>query len=258
MYAAKCISSRIAELEKFISSERVWLVLHADTGPFLLGVWYRPPAPGQTESIAAFEEEWHRLSKEVLGTIVVGDLNLHHIRWPRYSLRNSAEGELLRGICDSNGLRQIVREPTRGDNLLDLALTDMDEVRCKVVGKIADHKGLQLVLPISVPRVDIRPRMVWQFKDADWHGLSNALVSQDWLWLSAVDANIGAEKLTAHILSLAEFYIPRRWMNERKSTHPWINDKVMRLVQEKLAAEGTDAEAASRKRCSTCIVEEYG
>ena len=93
------------------------------------------------DSIKAFEEEWQRLSTDALGTIVVGDLNVHHIRWLRFSSRNSAEGELLRDICDSVGLRQLVREPTRGDNLLDLALTDVDEVRCKVVSKIADHKG---------------------------------------------------------------------------------------------------------------------
>ena len=92
-------------LEKPKSSKRVWLVLQADTGPFLLGVWYRPLAPGETESITAFEEEWQRLNKDMLGTIVVGDLNIHHIRWLRYSLRNSAEGALLRHICDANGLR---------------------------------------------------------------------------------------------------------------------------------------------------------
>ena len=151
-----------------------------------------------------------------------------------------------------------MREPTRGENLLDVALTDLDEVRCKVIGAIADHRGLQLTLPLSVPRVDIQLWMVWQFKAADWFGLNNALMCQDWSWLSGVDANTGAETLTAHILCLAEYFIPKRWMRERKSTHPWINDRVLRLVREKLAAQGTDAEAECRKRCSTCIIEEYG
>ena len=151
------------------------MVLHSDTGPYLIGVWYRPPVPGEMQSIMDFSEEWQRLSKEVLGTILVGDLNVHHIRWLRYSLRNSAEGELLRDICDAVGLRQLVREPTRGDNLLDLALTDLDEVRCRVVGKIADHKGLQLTLPLTVPRIEIQSRLVWHFRGADWDGLNQAL-----------------------------------------------------------------------------------
>ena len=63
--------------------------------------------------------------------------------------------------------------------MLYLALTDLDEVRCKVIGAIADHRGLQLTLPLSVPRVDVQFRLVWQFKAADWFGLNNALMCQD-------------------------------------------------------------------------------
>ena len=117
--------------------------------------------------------------------------------------------------------------------MLDLALTDLDEVRCKVVSKIADHKGLELTLPISVPRVEIQSRLVWQFKEADWNGLSAALLCQDWSWLSTVDANTGAERLTATIFTFSEYFSPRRWLNERKSTHPWINDRVLEVVKEK-------------------------
>ena len=149
--------------------------MHTDTGPYLLGVWYRPPEPGETASINSFEEEWQRLSVDVLGTILVGDINVHHIRWLRYSSRNSAEGELLRDICDSIGLRQLVCEPTRGGNSIDLAFTDLDEVRCKVVSKIADHKGLALILPLSVLRLEVQSRMVWQFREADWNGPRVAL-----------------------------------------------------------------------------------
>jgi len=258
VYACKDISSRIVLLEKSVSSERVWRMLHADTGPYLIGVWYRPPNPGEHDSIRSFEEEWQRLSLDVLGTICIGDLNVHHIRWLRHSTRNSSEGELLRTVCDTYGFRQLVTEPTRGDNLLDLALTDLDEVRCKVVGKIADHKGLKLTLPFTVPRVEIQSRMVWQFTSADWEGLNNALLCQDWSWLARTDPNTGAERLTVCILGLAEFFIQKRLLKERKSTHPWINDKVLELVRSKLAAEGTDEETECMKRCSACIMEEYG
>ena len=98
----------------------------------------------------------------MLGTILIGDISIHHIRWLRYCSRNSAEGGLLR------------------DNLLDLALTDLDEVRCKVVGEITDHKGLALTLPLSVPQLQIQSRTVWQFRDADWNGLRVTLLSEDW------------------------------------------------------------------------------
>ena len=53
-------------------------------------------------------------------------------------------------------------------------------------------------------------------------------------------------------------YIPRRILHERKTTHPWINDIVLRHVREKLAAQGTEKEDECRRRCSKVIMEEYG
>ena len=145
----------------------------------------------------------------------------------------------LRGLV-SDSLCVFVREPTRGDYLLDLAFTDLDDVRCKVVGKVADHKGLLLTLPLSVPRVEIQSRLVWQFSAADWDGLRAALASQDWAWLSTVDSNEGAERLTSSILELAGQFIPRRRLQERKSTHPWINERVLQQVRKKMADEGSE------------------
>ena len=113
-------------------------------------------------------------------------------------------------------------------------------------------------MPFAVPRVQVQCRTVWQFTSADWEGLNNALLCQDWSWLARTDPNTGAERLTACILGLAEFFIPQRLLEERKSTHPWINDKVLELVRSKLAAEGTDEETECMKRCSACIMEEYG
>ena len=42
MYALESIQTRVTLVEISESNERVWLVLHADTGPYFLGVWYRP------------------------------------------------------------------------------------------------------------------------------------------------------------------------------------------------------------------------
>jgi len=57
VYALDAVCRQFAMAEKSESSERVWLVIHTDTGPYLLGVWYRPPSPGELASILACEEE---------------------------------------------------------------------------------------------------------------------------------------------------------------------------------------------------------
>ena len=68
----------ITEMHKSITCERVWVIVHSDLGPLLLGVWYRPPVQGETDSISSLREEWNELGLEAVGTIVVGDMNVHH------------------------------------------------------------------------------------------------------------------------------------------------------------------------------------
>lgn len=261
VYACENIAARVTLLKASESSERVWLILHADTGPYLLGVWYRPPVQGEVETVQTLQQEWEAHSKGALGTIIVGDMNVHHIRWLRFSSKSTPktpEGEALKQFCEDHALRQIVKEPTRGDYLLDLLLTDLEQVKCKVVQKVADHKALWFSLPLPVPRSVTLSRLVWQFSHADWDGLKCLMAQQDWSWLSLVDVHTAARQLTDLILSLSRQFIPQRTMKEHKSTHPWVNAHVVQLVKEKRNSEGTECEAECRERCSAGILEEYG
>ena len=83
----------------------------------------------------------HKLSAQAVRTILVGDMNVHHMRWLRYSSKNSTEGNALRSFCQDFGFQQLVREPTRGDHLLDLALSDKSTVGCKVLVGGSDEKA---------------------------------------------------------------------------------------------------------------------
>lgn len=141
---------------------------------------------------------------------------------------------------------------------LGLAMTDLDQVKCKVLPKIADHKGLWLRLPLPAPRSISLVRTVWNYRDADWEGLKEALARQNWLWLQHVDANTGAQQLTDLTLAISGEFITKRNFSERKTTHPWVGERVLELVREKKAAEGTNRERECRDRCSAGIMEEYG
>ena len=84
-----------------------------------------------TRDVSIIERRWHnhnhvekKLRSTGIGTIIVGDLNVHSIRWLQYSSCNSVEGEYLHNVCKEMGLQQRVAEPTREDHLLDLVLTD--------------------------------------------------------------------------------------------------------------------------------------
>ena len=60
-----------------------------------------------------------------MGTVIVGDMNVHNPQWLKFSPHPPPEGAALRGCAVMNGLEQCVRVPTRGLNLLDLVLTEL-------------------------------------------------------------------------------------------------------------------------------------
>ena len=177
--------------------------------------------------------------------------NVRERSWLKYSSRNSSEGEALRRFCDGAGLRQIVRGPTRVNISWIYSLP--------IWGKpsVEFSPRSPITAPLPVPRDEILTRIVWQFRDADWDGLKEALSIQDWSWLEDVDAHQGAQRLTDVILRHARRFIPQRCMKEQKRTHPWVNDRVMELVRLKRGAEGSLHEAVCRQQCSSGILEEY-
>ena len=79
---------------------------------------------------------------------LVDDLNIHHQRWLRHSHANMSIEAENKYYCDFHGLFQLVREPTRDEYLLVLAIKDMDGASAKVLPKIADHEAGPVKLPI--------------------------------------------------------------------------------------------------------------
>jgi hypothetical protein len=93
VYARAEIANHISLLLTSATCERMWMQLHTENGPYLLCAWYRPPAAGETQSIDSFGTELDTLRSNALGTLVVGDLNVHSQRWLGLSSCNSVEGE---------------------------------------------------------------------------------------------------------------------------------------------------------------------
>jgi hypothetical protein len=239
-------------------SERLWILVHSDLGPYLVATWYRPPVQGEVESIRSFKEELTELKSLAIGTLIVGDLNIHHKRWLKYSARNSAEGEELHRICLDAGLKQHLQKPTRDKHLLDLVIADIDGLQCKVLPKIADHCCVTACMKFSVPVAQVIKRRVWNFARADWNQLRTRLATTDWYSIMAgKTADEAAMVLTDTVLAEAEECIPRKVLHERKSTHPWVNKRVLDLVKEKHAAEGKPDSIKVIQECSKGIREEF-
>ena len=104
-----------------------------------LDCWYRPPG-ADAYDISSLDEELNRLSVDMIGALIVGDMNVWHKSWLKHSHTDTVDGANLHQICKLHGLKQLVTEPTRGANLLDLALSSVPaSCSAKVLSVISDH-----------------------------------------------------------------------------------------------------------------------
>ena len=97
--------------------------------------------------------------------MVVGDLNIWHTRWLIHSPADTLEGEQMHTICKDHGLKQLVTEPTRRSNLLDLVLSSLHgSISTKVLPRISDHKSICVRIDLPAPHDDVVEGVVWNFK----------------------------------------------------------------------------------------------
>ena len=108
-------------------------------------------------------------------TIIGGDFNLPGIQWndplsiklnPQYGM---AVNEKKLEIKDFFGLTQIVKENTRGHNVLDICFVKTPDFYSNVgiVPGISDHEAITVTVNQSA-RVNRKPpRKVYQYKKAD-------------------------------------------------------------------------------------------
>ena len=241
--------------------ERSWHIIHADCGPILLCVWYRPPAYGELDSIRRFEQEFQEYSNQAVSTIVVGDMNVHNTEWLTFSHGTKPEGQELEHVCAENGLAQLVRGPTRGDHLLDLVLADFGSgVRSRVTPGIHDndHKGVLTSVNVRIPASEPVERKVFDFKKAKWEKLRKILADEDWrVFYGDLDANECASKLTKFTLTAVDSCVPSRWIKDKAFAHPWLNDECREALRLKHSAVGTASFAQRRDECTQTFLRTY-
>ena len=66
-------------------------------------------------------------------------------------------------------MKQLVQEPTRRPNLLDLALSSLHgAAAATVVPVIADHNGVLVIVKLHNPKVHVIQRTVWDYMKSHW------------------------------------------------------------------------------------------
>ena len=185
-----------------------------------------------------------------MGTLLLGDVHVHHVQWLGHSRETTACGKRMRLAAAQMGLKQVVDRPTRGQHLLDLVLTDVQGATARVLPKIADHSVIEVSAPLPMPHQEVVLREGWKFNSADWERLNADLEEANWEIMNAMTVDDAAVYISETILCLAEKSIQKTIIQDTKSTHPWLNEAVLQAVASKRTAVGTSQEAERAKSCN--------
>ena len=110
-----------------------------------------------------------------LPLLLLGDFNLPNTSWGEVPKCYDALSAVFCDVVDDYFLQQMVLEPTRRENILDLILTNTPELLmninvCEGLGN-SDHSSIEFGWKIKLGRLKQTPRFVYNFRTADWKGL---------------------------------------------------------------------------------------
>ena len=198
-----------------------------------MGVFYRPP----NSNLTVLEDLQNSLSNITTTDIVLlGDFNLSEIDWANNrSLRNSEHHILLSDIIQDNFMHQLVNEPTRDQNILDLVLTtNVDLINNVVVGEhFSDHNSITFTLNCAPYLSRISKKFIYAFNKADWSHLRSLFQNTPWDFvLSDQDIDDNWIKWKDIFFTAVDDCIPK-YRQKKRITAPWITKDLIKLCRKK-------------------------
>ena len=267
LFAHKSIAPHIVHVANSDENEKSWHIFHSDQGPICIGLWYRPPHPGEVASISRFDAELATFAADSNVTLVMGDMNVHNVEWLTHSTSNSPEGRELHDVACSHGLRQYVKEPTRKAALLDLVLADCDDLlKVQVIPGVSDHHGVFGALNLTIPECTETERECFNYKKANWDNMRKEFAAFDWdnifpseVWsgdfqlVTPVIVDQAIDQFEAHLLRVVKRHVPHQKVRIQKQSHPWLDEECRRAIRDKYVSFGTAAFASKRDICTQVL-----
>ena len=228
-----CDSIRTTDCNITTDHELLAVNLAIGSISYRLVVVYRPP--GQ---LVEKDRELYTLLSTLVDnrvSLVVGDFNCH-IDWEERD--PTAEGTPLLEFVDDNYLTQWVKEPTRGDNILDLVLTSEDDIVKSLVVReevgSSDHR--LITFDLMVPRLEDRPEKSRKldFRRANFDALRTGV--SDLTLENVEDAGLMWTSFKEKFMDVQRRCIPTKRPGSASARPKWYNREIGNQIGEKRRA----------------------
>lgn len=204
----------------------------------ILAVCYRSQKTSPSDFFSSLHSDIDTLmsSTQYNGLVCTGDFNCPEIDWSIVSSSCSSHENFINFVVSRN-LRQLVREPTRCENILDLVLVSpaFHDSSSIVFPGISDHKCVLTYLNFPTPpKRQCKKMQIYDFDRMDRTAIREHLASvmpqfAD-MSLSTPDVNFLWESFT-EVLSTCLHHVPKR-LKTIKKRNPWIDRDVIHLKRK--------------------------
>jgi len=232
------------ETEADAGCEIIWTKVTLTQGQVLVGCFYRQP----TNDMVALEQLRVSLSKlytkgPITPNIIMGgDFNLPDILWDTLEIKKNPQytktlNEKMIDIMQEYNLTQIVHEPTRGSNTLDLFLTtnpDLAEPPSVHPG-MSDHDVVICNFRLKAKQQRKAPRVVYQVGRGDVDAVRKELLDGYNNYKDNVeqyDVNTSWNIFKEIFFHIVNTHIPQKTITGKQRL-PWITSKIKRLIRQK-------------------------
>ena len=239
IYSKNTINTiRRNDLESNIN-EILWIECHIGGKKLLIATCYRPPGQNLHE-ITEFLDSLHvsletALDEDPTSVLLIGDFNDRCRLWnddhPTSELKNK-----LVNLTSSLNLHQLIREPTRGNNLLDLLFTSTPNLFLDT-GVYPPLPGLDHCIiygTFKVTYLTSKPyfKHIWKLDECDYINLNEFYhdkfsdYENTFLDMSPHEC---VNELTGTIIEGMGHHVPHKFIKIRPNDKPWFMPNLRKL-----------------------------
>ena len=231
------------------------LICTSELQKTLLCVLYRPPeCPVLSfRNCLTFIDEYISMYYEDYQLSLFGDFNLPNICWslntihPGSSSCSTESSHLLLDFMSENLCTQVILQPTRADNILDLYISNSEDLVSHVSVSdtvFSDHRLVEIILsynpcsfvPSSPPDFFNSPFRSLNFHKADFNSINEKLSAVDWdLLVDQCDDGEFPELFTLTLLQICLICCPIKVIPKNRASAPvQISSRRKRKIQTQL------------------------
>ena len=237
----------VSQPELDSDSEIVWAKIDI---PGLKNVFvcsFYKPSENDSKSIDELEKSLSKIPR-TSHSWALGDFNLPNIDWQTEQITPSCPCpsvyESFVSTVHDFGLEQVVKEPTRGKNILDLFLLDQPSLlhSTQILPPLGtgDHDIVYHELKINLRRRQQKQRPIKLYKKTDWTGFRKEMSDYQQVYHNQVtgsDTNTKWTEFKKALNQMTEKFIPTKFCKPKES-QPWVTREIKRQMnKDKLYAK---------------------